>query len=262
MKEDIRVLNLLESESNRDREADKLNRVDLLVENSKGELILMEVQVESQADFFHRMAFAAAKLLTEHLKKGQPYEQIRKVIVVAVVYFNLGQGSDYLYHGATSFVGVHEKDLLGFTEEHQARFQVQEVSKIFPEYHVIRVGQFPDEVREAIDEWVYMLKNSAVKPEFHSKHIQEAAEKLHELNLSPEERRAYDSFLQDLSYQASMKRSRWLDGWAAGKSHGAAEGKAEVARNLLAQGVDQAVIMAATGLELEQLQQLAQEKTA
>jgi hypothetical protein len=82
---------------------------------------------------------------------------------------------------------------------------------------------------------------------------------LHELNLSPEERRAYDSFLQDLSYQASMDRSRWMDGWVAGKSQGAAEGKAEVARNLMAQGVDYAVIMNAIGLSLEQLQQLARE---
>jgi predicted transposase/invertase (TIGR01784 family) len=229
------------------------------VENSRGELILIEVQVESEADFFHRMAFAAAKLLTEYLKKGEPYEQIKKVIVVAIVYFNLGQGSDYLYHGTTAFVGVHDQDILGFTEEHQARFHVQAVSKIFPEYHVIRVGHFSDEVREAIDEWVYMLKNSAVRPEFHSKHIQDASEKLRELNLSLEERRAYDSFLQDLSYQASMDRSRWMDGWAAGKSQGKAEGMAEVAKTLIEQGVEASVIARATGLSLEQLQHITQD---
>jgi predicted transposase/invertase (TIGR01784 family) len=270
LQEEIQVLNLLESESNREKEVDKLNRVDLLVENSQGELILIEVQVESEADFFHRMAFAAAKLLTEHLKKGEPYQQIKKVIVVAIVYVNLGQGSDYLYHGATAFVGVHDKDLLGFTEEHQARFHVTEVSKIFPEYHVIRVGQFSDQVRDAMDEWVYMLKNSEIKPEFRSKHIQDASEKLRELNLSLEERRAYDSFLQDLSYQASMDQSRWMDGWVAGKSQGEAEGKAEgieeakrvIAKTLLAQGVAVAVIVTATGLSLEQLQQIAQEKSA
>ena len=151
LNEEIQVINLLESESNKETEVDKFNRVDLLVENSKGELILIEVQVESESDFFHRMVFAAAKLITGHLKKKQKYSEIKKVIVVAVTYFNLGRGTDYLYKGFTSFIGVHDKDILGLSEEHQALFQIKGVSQIFPEYHIIRVERFSDEVRNAMD---------------------------------------------------------------------------------------------------------------
>lgn len=261
LNEDLKVIRLLESESNKQNDTDKSNRVDLLVENGKGELILIEVQVESQADFFHRLAYAAAKLLTEYLQQGQPYEKLKKVIVVGIVYYNLGQGKDYLYYGSTSFVGIHDHDLLGLSEEHQAQLQVSEVRKIFPEYHVIRVEKFTDDVQSAIDEWIYMLKHSEVKPEFRAKHIQEASTKLRELSLSAEERRAYDDFLQDLMYQASMERSRWIAGWAAGKAEGKAEGAEEatrlIAKTLLDQGIAPSVVAASTGLTIEQLQALA-----
>ncbi|MEZ4729435.1 MAG: Rpn family recombination-promoting nuclease/putative transposase [Caldilineaceae bacterium] len=100
LNEELKVIRLLESESNKQNDTDKSNRVDLLVENGKGELILIEVQVEGQADFFHRLAYAAAKLLTEYLQQGQPYEKLKKVIVVGIVYCNLGQGKDYLYYGS------------------------------------------------------------------------------------------------------------------------------------------------------------------
>ena len=43
LNEKITIRRLLESESNQDEEYDKYNRVDMLAEDSKGELILIEV---------------------------------------------------------------------------------------------------------------------------------------------------------------------------------------------------------------------------
>ena len=42
LNEKITIKNLLESESNQEEEYDKYNRVDLLAENSKGNLILID----------------------------------------------------------------------------------------------------------------------------------------------------------------------------------------------------------------------------
>ena len=44
LKEKVTICKLLESESNQEDEYDKYNRVDMLAENSKGELVLIEVQ--------------------------------------------------------------------------------------------------------------------------------------------------------------------------------------------------------------------------
>ena len=266
--EDVTVVNLLESESNKDDEVDKSNQVDLLVENTEHELILIEVQVKSEYDFFHRMAYGTSKLLTEYLEKGQPYRDIKKVISISIVYFNLGEGKDYLYYGSTNFVGVHTQDVLALTDTQQNLLAVKEVKKIFPEYYLIRVGLFPDKINEAIDEWIYMLKHSKVKPEFISKNIQHASEKLRLMNLDEEQRKKYDRYMKNVSYHESMLWSSREEGKLEGKQEGKKEGKQEgkqegkkeerlvVARKALQQGLDMQTISSLTGLSRDEIQRI------
>ena len=244
LREDITVINLLESKSNQEDETDKFNRVDLLVENSKRELILIEVQVKQEHDFFHRIAYGAAKLLSEHLDRGEAYRNIRKVISVSITYFDLGAGSDYLYYGSTNFVGIHKNDILMLTDTQYEQFGIRDVRKIFPEHYLIRVKRFPDQIYEAIDEWIYMLKHSEVKPEFTAKHIQDASERLRIMNLDREERRAYERYMENIAYQESMLWSSRI------------EEKIAIAGNLLAHGINTDVILSSTGLSPEELERL------
>ena len=104
--EDIKIDSILESESNKDSKNDKFNRVDLLVKNSKEELIIIEVQNNREHDYLLRILFGTSKLLIENMNTGMIYSQIKKVISVNIVYFDLGQGDDYIYHGTTNFIGL------------------------------------------------------------------------------------------------------------------------------------------------------------
>ncbi|NEP11779.1 MAG: Rpn family recombination-promoting nuclease/putative transposase, partial [Symploca sp. SIO2C1] len=81
----IKIQSILEGESNQQAEDDKLNRVDILAENDQGELILIEVQNSTEQDYFHRMLYGTAKLITEFLEKGEPYGKVKKVYSVNVV---------------------------------------------------------------------------------------------------------------------------------------------------------------------------------
>lgn len=58
--EKIIIRRLLESESNQEDEYDKYNRVDMLAENSKGELVLIEVQNNNEYVYFQRMLFSTS----------------------------------------------------------------------------------------------------------------------------------------------------------------------------------------------------------
>ena len=256
--EDITIINILESESNQEDEADKFNRVDLLVKNAQHELIIIEVQIKSEQDFFHRIAYGVAKLLSEYLEKGQPYQEIKKVISISIAYFTLGTGTDYLYQGSTNFIGVHDKDILGLTQKQL--FGSKEVKQIFPEYYLIRVGNFPDEIHEAIDEWIYMLKHDVVKPEFHSKNIQQVSEKLRVMNLNPEQRKTYNRFMDNLSYHASMLWSYKEEGKLEGMEEGIQKGHEERTRAIvnksLQQGLDLTIIASITGLSVEKIQKI------
>src|ERR1035437_4766453 len=65
LNEDIVILEILESESNKESKADKFNRVDLKVKNSVGEIIIIEVQYEREFDYLQRMLYGTSRAITE-----------------------------------------------------------------------------------------------------------------------------------------------------------------------------------------------------
>ena len=98
LQEDITILEILDSESNKEHEEAKFNRVDMLIRDSRGALVIIEVQITSEPDYLLRMLFASSKAVTEHIAEGDEYSQVKKVISINIVYFDLGQGDDYVYH--------------------------------------------------------------------------------------------------------------------------------------------------------------------
>jgi len=205
--EDLKILSLLESESNKENEKDKQNRVDVLIEDSKGQQILIEVQNDTEQDFMQRIHFGAAKLAVSSLDQGMPYRNIKKVIVVAIVFFDFAQGEDYIYKGTTQFVGINRQDTLQLSPTQQNLFQVSETYELFPEYFILKVNQFDDVAKSTLDEWMYFFKHEALPARFTAKGLARAAEELDVMKLSEEDRRQYDAYMEDLSYQASMYES-------------------------------------------------------
>jgi len=51
LKEDIKILEILDSESNKETSVDNYNRVDLKTLNSRQEVILIEIQYERELDY-------------------------------------------------------------------------------------------------------------------------------------------------------------------------------------------------------------------
>ena len=127
----IRINKLLESESNQEDEYDKYNRVDILAENDKGQLFLIEVQNNSEYAYFQRMLFGTSKLVTEYIERGQNYQHIKKVYSINIVYFSLGSGTDTVYHGKTEFRGIHNGELLSLSPFQRKTFNVSEVSELY-----------------------------------------------------------------------------------------------------------------------------------
>ena len=131
LNERIIIQRLLESESNQEDEFDKYNRVDMLAENSKGELILIEIQNNNEYAYFQRMLFGTSKLVTEYINRGKGYENVRKIYSVNIVYFPLGSGKDIVYHGKTEFRGIRLGDILELTPFQRQTFNVDSVSQLY-----------------------------------------------------------------------------------------------------------------------------------
>jgi len=209
--EDIKIKQILDSESNKETADDKYNRVDILVENHKGELVIIEVQNTQEYDYFHRMLFGASKAIAEHIKEGDPYASVKKVISITIAYFDLGQGKDYVYHGTTVFKGIHKGDIMTLGEKQVETYQKTQVHEIFPEYWVIKIGKFRNRVNDKLDEWIYFLKNAEIKSTFSAKGLKEANEKLDTMKLSEKDRKAYNTYLKHLHNVASRNHSIEID---------------------------------------------------
>jgi predicted transposase/invertase (TIGR01784 family) len=220
LNENIKIQEIIESESNRETEDDKSNRVDIMVKDSKGELIIVEIQNTRELDYFYKVLYNTSKAIAENIAKGDPYWKVKKVITVSVVYFDLGQGLDYVYHGDTRFIGIHQKDVLELSEAQKRMFNKPSVTSIFPDHYIIKVNDFNDTARDSLDEWIYFFKNSEIKKEFKAKGLAEAREKLKEINLRGKELAAYKRYLEQLRYESSIADTiKFEERFAREKAH-------------------------------------------
>ena len=261
LKDNIHILEILESESNKKDPRDKFNRVDLKVKNQKNEIIIIEVQYEREFDYLQRILYGTSKVITEHLYESAPYSDIVKVISVNILYFDLGQGEDYVYHGSTSFKGLHNQDLLQLSEDQQELYKKNEVHQIFPEYFLIKVNNFNDIAKDTLDEWIYFLKNEEIKENFKAQGLKRAKQELDILKLPEQERLAYERYQDDLHYQASMVESSYTIGIIKGVKQGVAKGEKqkaiEIAKNLI-DVLDLKTIATKTGLTEQEIVELKQ----
>ena len=209
LKDDIKILEILESEGNQSKKIDKFNRVDIMIKNSKGEHLIVEVQNNEEYDYLQRILYGTSKTIIENIAKGQSYAFVKKVISVSVVYFKVGQGEDYIYHGMTQFIGIHKHDELLLSQEQQQLFSKQKPQDLYPEYYLIKAGDFNENnVNDTLDEWVYFLKTGHVKDTFKAQGLDKAKQKLDVAKLSPRNRAAYERDTKHLHSEASWAETQ------------------------------------------------------
>ena len=213
LKEDVTILEIIESEGNKKDKEDKFNRVDVLVKTTENERIIIEIQNTKELDYLQRIYYGTSKTLVENLKEGDKYKSIKQVVSISVVYFPLGVGKDYVYVGETHFRGLHDpSDVLSLSDDQLAFFanpKINVVSDIFAHYFIIRANDFDGNIKDALDEWIYFFKTATVRGDIPAKGLDKASERLRVSNLEGEELKEYEWFLElqhsDASYEAQFK---------------------------------------------------------
>ena len=273
----FKIHRFLESEGNQEDEEDKYNRVDILAESEDGELCIIEVQNSRELSYFHRMLYGVSKAITEYIGLGKPYEEVRKVYSINIVYFELGQGKDYVYHGKTEFVGLHQPhDTLKLSVRQNEKFfgnkeldvmKRKAASDLFPEYYVLRVNDFDKVATTPLDEWIEFLKTGNISAK--AAGLSEARERLRVDALSDKDKQAYYRHMEsvrhmkslfdtsrDEGYEEGMDKglAKGMDmGLAKGLAKGRSERAKEIAKQLKAMGLTTEQIAQATGLTLDEI---------
>lgn len=278
--ESIHIVEILESEGNQQCESDKFNRVDIKARNSKDEIIIVEVQNTREIYYLERILFGVAKAITEHIELGNLYSEVKKVYSVSILYFDIGKGNDYLYHGQNTFVGVHTGDFLEVSTKEKNAIVRKLPSEIFPEYFLIRVNEFNKVAVTPLEEWIEYLKTGVIRPDTKAPGLEEARRKLIYYNMNRAEQLAYDEHINAVMIQNDVLITAAEEGRQEGREEGRQEGreegrlegreegrleglaagrqeeKKENARNMKKLNVSFDIIHRATGLSIEEIDKL------
>ena len=252
----IKILEILESEGNQENATDKFNRVDIKAKTEQGEIIIVEVQLTRQLYYLQRMLYGVSKAITEHIEIGDKYDKVKKVYSINILYFDLGQGDDYLYHGKTVFKGVHTGDLLKVNTREQDEIKMRVPEDVFPEYFIIRINNFNDVATTPIEEWIDYLKNGRIKEDTVTPGLQEARKKLQYISMNEKERHAYEAHMDDIMVQNDVLDTAKMEGREEGRAEGREEEKNDIARTMKAMGMSAEMISKATGLSEEDIEKL------
>lgn len=264
LEEPVKITDILESEGNQWNEFDKYNRVDVKALNSKGEIILVEVQQAYEYDFLQRLLFGSSKAVTEHIHKGDSYDHVKKVYSISILYFELGKGSDYLYHGFTTFEGVHTHDTLMLKPKEWNSLEMLNPTSLFPEYYIIRVNEFNKTATTPLEEWLAYLRTGEIKDDTNAPGLQEAREKLLYVMMPLIEQHNYDRHRDNVNIMENaivdakdegFYQGKW-EGMIAGRKEGRKEGLKSVASKMKAMNMDEDKIVELTGLTLDEVKKL------
>ena len=237
LNETVEIIELLESESNQQAIDDKFNRVDIKARDRDDDIIIIEVQITRELYYLERILYDVAKAITEHIELGHIYSEVKKVYSVSILYFDIGKGDDYLYHGQNIFTEVHTGDFLQVTSKEKNALVRRLPAEIFPEYFLIRVNEFDKVAVTPLEEWIDYLKSGYIRPDTKAPGLEEARRKLVYYNMDAAEREAYDRHIDAIMIQNDVLNTAKLEGLTEGFTEGRAKGLAEGRTEGLAEGL-------------------------
>ena len=256
LRDRIKIQKLLESESNQEEEFHKYNGVDLLAEDSKGTLLLIEIQNNNEYAYFQRMLFGTSKLVTEYINRGEGYDKVRKVYSINIVYFSLGHGKDIVYHGKTEFRGIHQNDILELSPFQRQTFKVDTVSQLYPEYYILKVNDFNQVAQTPLEEWIYYLNTGEIPDQAQAPGLNAARERLKLDRMSKDELKAYYRHLDNIVILRDNINTERAEGRAEGLEAGRQEERRQNAIRMKAKGFPAQDIADITGLSPEEIDRL------
>ena len=246
---DVKIVALLETESNKEDSKSKRSLADLIVEDEDHHKYIIEIERNVKDSFIHKACFNTSRLIVDNLAQREDYTQIIKIFHISLLYFPIGNGKGAIYHGKTIIHEIETNEKLSVHIKNQETGEVFDATNILPEYFYISVPLFNDRLEKEIDDWLHVMKYDEVPKNYHSPYMVQVAEKLSILKMTPEERARYSYYQKKLYSDRDELQAAEARGEARGKS----ERDIEIAKNLLSQNIDPQIIVQATGLPLSEI---------
>ena len=213
--EKIKILSIEDSESNQANAKDKFNRVDIIVKNDIGQILIVELQNSDESDYFLRMLYGVSKAITERMKKGDKYHLLQPVYTLSLINDNFSKSESYYHH----YKIINRED----------------TGEVIPGLEFVIVELTDKFYAETIEErklmilWLRFLKETNEKlkelPDElqENEHISKAAELCEIAAFTPEELQRYNAEKEYIRIESALIEGSKRDALAEGEAKGEAK---------------------------------------
>ena len=246
--EQIHEIEYLPTELVPELEGHKNTIVDVLCTDARSRKFCVEMQMEWSNAFKQRVLFNASKLYVSQAMKREKYSDLQPV-------YSLNLVNDIFEHDTPEFIHnyriVHDKDSNKVIEG--LHFTFIELPKFTP--HSISD-------KRMMVLWLRFLTEINVNTQeipsdlLRDPEIGKAIEELKISGFTDAELRAYDKFWDSVRVEKTLQYDSYQQGMEKGKEEGMNQRSLEIARKMLAQGMDEAMVMDLTGLTAEEIKQM------
>ncbi len=233
----------------------KYTIVDVRCRDNKGRYFIVEMQMNWSKHFMQRMIFHTAATYVKQLEKADNYFELCPVYGLAIVDDNYTEGTDWFHH----------YQLINTKNNHQKFDDIQLVFLELPKFKPVTLSEKKLSILwmrylTEIDEKTYivdpiLLKNPTIKKALDFAEI--AA-------YSPAELRSYEANWDAIRAGKTIMHDKYNSGLEKGLEKGREEGEqkrnVEIARNLLVAGLDEQLVSNTTGLSLEMIKKIQEDK--
>ena len=248
---DVKIVALLESESNKEDKKSKRSLADVIVEDEDQNKFIIEIERNVQDSFIHKSLFNTSRLIVDNLSQREDYTQIIKVFHISLLYFPLGSGP--VYHGKTIIYETETNKKLSVRIKNKKSGKTFDATNILPEYFYISVPLFNDRLEKEMDDWLHVMKYDKVPKNYHSPYMKQVAEKLSILKMTPEERANYSHYQKKLHKDRDELQAADAKGREEGIKKGREEEKIKIAKKMLEKNRPIEEIADFTGLTIEDI---------
>src|ERR1700678_4295560 len=87
---DIKIVALLDTESNKEDKKSRRSLADLIVEDEEHHKYIIEIERNLQHSFIHKACFNTSRLIVDNLAERIDFTEIVKVFHISILYFPVG----------------------------------------------------------------------------------------------------------------------------------------------------------------------------
>jgi predicted transposase/invertase (TIGR01784 family) len=243
--EDIDILNPYQAPRIEDL---KYTLLDVQARDRRGVTFIVEMQVEQVRGYAKRFLYYGAKAYVSQIERAVDYPRLNQVIFIGILDFAAFEGDDVLTRHLILNSRTYRQEIrdLEFTFIELPKFTRTEA-----------------ELETILDKWLYFLKHAraleVIPANVDTAPLRTAYEVANQFGWSREELELYDYWDMKAQDEHGAIEAAAAKGRAEGRAEGEQTKAQEIARNLLAQGLDAAQVAAATGLSPAEVERLTEQ---